>query len=152
MYNNEMKNILHLINNYYLYIILFVSFVATAGSLVIEYGMTLTPCELCWYQRIFMYSIFAVSLIGALIKDEKDTYKYIFGLSIPGLLISVYQYLIQLFPSSSILECSVDNPCTKIDFQLFGFLTIPLMSAIAFLAILILCIIQIKIKKVNTKI
>jgi len=147
MYNNEMKKILHWLYHYYLYIVLFISFAGTGGSLYAEYAMTLTPCELCWYQRIFMYSIFAVSLIGAIIKDEKDTYKYIFGLSIPGLIIAVYQYLIQLFPSSSFFECSIDNPCTKIDFQLFGFLTIPLISAIAFLIILIICIIQIRIKK-----
>ena len=129
---------------YYLYIILFISFIGTAGSLLIESALSLTPCDLCWYQRVFMYSIFAISLIGAVIKDEKDTFKYVFGLAIPGAIIAFYNYFIQLFPSNAVFQCSVNNPCTKIDFQLFGFLTIPLMSLIAFIMIIILCIVKLK--------
>ena len=141
------KKLFNTFNTYYLYIILFISFIATAGSLVMSNVLNLPPCDLCWYQRIFMYSIFAVTVIGAIIKDEKDTYKYIFGLSIPGLIIALYNYYIQLFPASAITECSLENPCSRVDFQLFGFLTIPLMSAIAFLIILVICIIQIRVKK-----
>jgi len=129
----------------YLYLVIFVSFVATFGSLIL--GVKYNPCELCWYQRIFMYGIFAVSLIGAVIKDSNNTHKYIVGLATPGIIIAIYNYFIQIFPSSTIFQCSISNPCTKIDFMLFGFLTIPLMSAMAFLSILIICGIKINKSK-----
>ena len=142
-----MKKIIKFLYSYYLYLILFISFTGTAGSLVLSNVLNLTPCDLCWYQRIFMYSIFVISLIGAVIKDEKDTYKYIIGLAIPGAIIAIYNYFIQLFPSSAVFQCSVNNPCTKVDFQLFGFLTIPLMAFIAFVIIITLCGIKYKLRK-----
>jgi len=132
------------VGKYYLYIIFFISLLGTLGSLAIGYVLNLTPCDLCWYQRVFMYSIFVVSLTGVLIKDEKDTYKYIIGLVVPGMIISLYNYYIQLFPNNLIIECSLNNPCSKVDFILFGFLTIPLMAFVAFMLIFILCLIKFK--------
>jgi disulfide bond formation protein DsbB len=144
------RRTLKLLSKYYIYLIVFISFLGTAGSLMMSEMLNLTPCDLCWYQRVFMYGVFTVTLTAVLIKDEADAHKYVIGLSIPGALIAIYNYYIQLFPQNQFIGgCQIDNPCTKIEFQLFGFLTIPLMSFIAFVAILILSYIRIKLNRVS---
>jgi disulfide bond formation protein DsbB len=95
-----------------------------------------------------MYSTFAIALIGTIIKDEADTYKYLLGLALPGFLIAIYHYFIQKLPNNPyVYGCSIGNPCTRIDFELFGFITIPLMSAVCFALILILIVIKLKVDR-----
>ncbi|KAA0806277.1 disulfide bond formation protein B, partial [Bacillus sp. AY2-1] len=47
-----------------IYISFFVSFIATIGSLYFSEIKGFIPCELCWYQRIFMYPIPLLILIS----------------------------------------------------------------------------------------
>ncbi len=52
------------------------------------------PCELCWYQRIFMYP--QVFLLGmAFVRKEFNIARYTLMLSVIGGTISAYHYLIQ---------------------------------------------------------
>ena len=48
-----------------------VAAVTMAGSLYYSVGAHFLPCELCWYQRICMYPLVAILLVGALRRDRK---------------------------------------------------------------------------------
>jgi disulfide bond formation protein DsbB len=108
---------------------------ATAGSLWFSEGMGLWPCELCWFQRIFMYPlvlIFGVSLVQTSFRPHAVT----LVLSGLGLLTAGYHLIIQfqetLLSSASAL-CSSGGGCSAIQYQLpvLG-LTIPSLAFIAF--------------------
>ena len=94
------------------------------------------PCELCWYQRIFLYPLAA--LFGAeLIHEEKGHALWWSGLilSVGGLLVSAYQYFATaFFPGSLACAASVVS-CAKVYFTNFGYITIPMMALTSFAAI-----------------
>ena len=48
----------------------FLALVAMAGSLYYSEVAGFIPCRLCWYQRILMYPLVAVTLVGALRRDD----------------------------------------------------------------------------------
>ena len=52
-----------------------------------------------------------------------------------GLVVSTYHYLVEWFPQLESRVCSVDVPCTTVWFRKLGFLTMPSMAGIAFIAI-----------------
>jgi disulfide bond formation protein DsbB len=136
------QKIQNLIKELYLHLIVFISLSATLGSLVLSEIIVLQACDLCWFQRIFMYPIAFVSILAVAFKD-KFIDKYILSLSIPGALISGYHYVLQMSVKSgesSALSavCSPDNPCSETQLEIFGFITIPLMSFAAFAVIIIL--------------
>ena len=117
---------------------LVVSLVASLGSLYYSEIVGLTPCTLCWYQRILMYPLVILALVGL---RKRDAYlpHYALPLSILGILISGYHYALQMFmPASSnpFINCIKGNvSCSVIDVSYFGFVTIPLLSFVAFVMI-----------------
>ncbi|MBM7702756.1 disulfide oxidoreductase [Metabacillus iocasae] len=112
-----------------------VSFIATLGSLFFSEIMRYIPCELCWYQRIFMYPL--VIVLGvAYAKKDYGVAKYALPLSIIGGSISIYHYLIQKVPafSSAAMSCGV-VPCMGQYINWLGFITIPFLALTAFIII-----------------
>ncbi len=107
-----------------------VAFVATLGSLNYQYGLGLFPCELCWYQRILMYPLVVVLGYAAL-TDQRDAHRLVLPLSVPGVFVAAYHSYLQTTPT---LQCSFAG-CGRVQFRLFGALTIPNQALIAFLAI-----------------
>ncbi|ENQ3105062.1 disulfide bond formation protein DsbB [Bacillus sp. 491mf] len=121
-----------------------VSSLATIGSLYFSEIKELPPCDLCWYQRIFMYSI--PLLIGiSKWKKHKDITIYIKVFSGIGLAFALYQVILQTWQIKN-PACGIETNCSNIDVQYFGFLTIPMMSLFAFL-IIFLCAFFIEKKK-----
>lgn len=121
--------------------------IATMGSLYFSEILDLPPCRLCWYQRILMYPL--VILFGvALIRKDKNVVYYALPMSIIGASIALYQYLLQMTPLSSVdpIKCSVFESCSKIDKIYLGFITIPLLSLLAFLAIIGLMVLSLRKK------
>lgn len=102
------------------------------------YGYGFEPCQLCWWARILMYPIVALSLVGAL-KKAKDLHHYIVPLAIPGLLLEIYHYTLQKTNISNPFGCTGDNPCSAMSVNYAGFITIPLLCLTAFAIILLLC-------------
>ncbi|MGR5922655.1 disulfide bond formation protein B [Bacillus pacificus] len=43
---------------------MFISLIATCGSLYFSEILGFTPCNLCWYQRIFMYPLIFLIIIA----------------------------------------------------------------------------------------
>ncbi len=106
--------------------------VATAGSLLFSEYLKLPPCSLCWWQRIFMYPQSIIFLI-AFLNDDVKIWKYTVGLTSLGWLFALYHNLIYFkIIEPVILPCTSGISCTDNQLNYFGFLTIPLMSFIAF--------------------
>lgn len=64
-----------------------IALVATLGSLYFSEVQQYPPCELCWVQRIFMYPLVLILLVGTLLKDTK-VFIYSIVFSSIGLIIS----------------------------------------------------------------
>ncbi|MEI6327579.1 MAG: disulfide oxidoreductase [Candidatus Roizmanbacteria bacterium] len=111
--------------------------VAMLGSLYFSDIRHYTPCVLCWYQRICMYP--QVLILGiACFKKDINVLRYTIPLTMVGLVISLYHNLIYYkIISEGFVPCSAGASCTTKYFAYFGFVTIPLLSFIAFTVILI---------------
>lgn len=118
-----------------------VALTATSGSLFFSEVAHLTPCKLCWFQRIFMYPQVVILGIAIYLKDQK-IWKHIIPMSLIGGSISMYNYYLQLFPSSATL-CPVDSleSCSRVIVMQFGYVTFAVMALSASLLILILMLI-----------
>lgn len=109
-----------------------VALAATVGSLYYSEVANFEPCSLCWYQRIAMYPLLVILLVGALTRD-RFVARYALPLTIGGSVLAIYNYLVQLFPGIEV-ACSRVS-CSTIDVEAFGWLTMPLMSLVSFAAI-----------------
>ncbi len=112
----------------------FVATVATAGSLWFSLGLGLTPCDLCWYQRIAMYPLVAVLGVAAVEKRAA-----VVGTALPlvalGLSLAAYHSFLQ----ATVTECTLGGPCAAVQWQspVVG-LTIPNLSLVAFALLAVL--------------
>lgn len=123
---------------YALYMVWFAGVGALIGSMAFSEIMNLIPCKLCWWERIFMYSIPFIATVGILRKDVKFVY-YVFPLSVLGAVISGYHSLLQWgVIKEAVINCSLDGAVSCADPQInwFGFITIPFMAFVTFLAII----------------
>ncbi len=127
----------------YLYPVAFLqAVVAMTGSLYFSEVMHLVPCVLCWYQRITMYPLVAILLVGMYFKDSK-VYRYVLPLTIIGLLIATYHVVLYYAVNWGIRPdwvgpCVAGVSCTTRYIEWLGFITIPLLSWVAHLVIAIL--------------
>jgi disulfide bond formation protein DsbB len=117
------------------YVAWFQALVATLGSLFFSEVMHLTPCLLCWYQRIAMYPMLLILTVGILLRDTRLKY-YVLPLSLIGMSIGVYHNLLYygILPES-IAPCTAGISCTTKQIEWLGFITIPLMALTAFIVI-----------------
>ena len=108
--------------------------VATVGSLTFSEVLHLTPCTLCWYQRIAMYPLVLVIGVGIVLGDRRVAI-YALPASVIGLVIAIYHNLLyfKIVPEG-ISQCAMGVSCTDRQVELFGIpvLTIPILSLIAF--------------------
>lgn len=128
----------------FLYIALAISLIATSGSLFFSAVMNLPPCNLCWFQRIFMYPLsYTIGL--AIIIQNKSKELYSLGLSIMGLFVSIYHNLIYYeFITKPIVPCTSGISCSAKQIEWLGFISIPLLSFVAFVLITFLLILSYK--------
>lgn len=121
-----------------------VSLIATLGSLYFSEVMKFIPCDLCWFQRIFMYP--QVILLGlAAIRKEYGIARYSLMLSVIGGTISLYHYLIQKVPffQDHAIVCG-RIPCTGDYINWIGFITIPFLALTSFIIISVLSMLMIR--------
>ncbi|HMT01570.1 MAG TPA: disulfide bond formation protein B [Candidatus Absconditabacterales bacterium] len=107
-------------------------------------GPGLEPCHLCRRARIFTYPIVLISGVALLTRDYVVG-KYILPMSLFGIALEGYHYLIQAFSLHNGF-CDPDNPCSALDVIYWGFVTIPLLSLIAFILITIASLVLIQKK------
>ncbi len=110
------------------------------GSLFFSHIMDFAPCVLCWYQRICLFPL-AIILTTGLFPFDKRVIAYSLPLAILGWFTAFYHNLLYsgIIPQA-LQPCSKGISCTEKYIDLFGFLTIPMLSLISFSAIIILLV------------
>ena len=105
---------------------------STLGALFLGEVMGVTPCVLCWYQRIFIFPLVFILATGLIPFDPKIV-RYALPLAAAGWLVAVFHLLLAagVIPES-ITPCSQGVPCSQEQIEWFGFVTIPLLSVVAF--------------------
>lgn len=123
---------------------LIIALIATLGSLFFSDVMGFMPCVLCWYQRIAMYPLVLIFLVG-MFKSTRATVHFSLPLVSIGGSIAVYHNLLHygIIPESA-SPCRSGVPCSTVYINWFGFITIPMLSALAFGLILIILLILLK--------
>jgi len=108
---------------------------ATLGALFMSEIMGFAPCVLCWYQRIFMFPLVFVLAAGLFPLDPK-VLRYALPLAGAGLLVAGFHVLLTMgIVPETLSPCRQGIPCKTIQVEWFGFVTIPLLSFLAFLTI-----------------
>ncbi len=116
-----------------------IALTATLGSLYFSELAKYVPCHLCWYQRIAMYPMAVILLVGALRRDVRAGVQYAFLFPIVGALISIYHIYLEENPSAQPAGCKVGGTtCATKWIDKFGYITIPMLALTAFAAILTL--------------
>ncbi len=107
-----------------------VAAVATAGSLYLSLGLGLTPCRLCWYQRILMYPLVVVLGVAA-VENRPGVVRTALPLAVPGGAIAAYHSWLQVSQTT----CGIGAvSCAQIQYRVLG-LTVPNLSLTAFLLV-----------------
>ena len=113
-----------------------VALLATAGALFLGEVMGMTPCVLCWYQRIAMFPLVVVLGIGLLDSDTRSL-RYALPLAWAGWAIALYHGLVFWgVVSPGLVPCGEGSSCADVKQLVAGLVPIPLLSMMAFTAIL----------------
>ncbi|MCK2156759.1 MULTISPECIES: disulfide bond formation protein B [Exiguobacterium] len=113
---------------------LIVSTVATLGSLYFSEIRGFIPCPLCWWQRLFMYTT-AIYLLVSLFRNRPVDGFFLRLYTLLGFAVAAYHVVLERLPDG---EALCTNGCLIKWVNYFGFLTIPMMSLIAFTLLVIL--------------
>lgn len=118
--------------------------IATLGALTYQFYYETPVCELCWWQRIFLFPIDVIALVSIM-------YMVRVNHIIVGILATIgaafasyhyyYHFQILVLGKTLSLPCSgygLLPACTSSPILTFGFVTIPLMGLIVFLALIFL--------------
>ena len=140
--STDRATIVSLLADYSHYLVLVVALVATLGSLIFSEVLRFEPCRLCWFQRIAMYPIVVLALVGV-IKQDEYLPNYVLPLSAIGICISIYHILIQNGVALTSTGCTTAL-CSIKYINWLGFISIPVLAGTAFLLINILMIIGLR--------
>lgn len=134
-----------------LYAAWLVAIISFLGSVTFSEVLKLTPCKLCWIQRIFMFPLVFILGVGIIFKDQKIPF-YVLPLSFIGIAVSFYHVLLYrgILPESKGF-CEAGISCTTKYIEFFGFLSIPMMSFLGFLFITVLMIYYHSLRNVKQK-
>lgn len=117
------------------HIALLAAIIATCGSLFFSEVLFWIPCKLCWYQRILMYPLVPILLVG-IMRDDRGIHWYGLPLSLAGMAVSLAHYLevlgvIPPSPCVGSVPCSIDY-LTPILTGPLSFIKIPFLALVAF--------------------
>ncbi len=112
-----------------------VALAATAGALFIGEVMLMVPCQLCWYQRIFMFPL-ALILGMACFSEDRRGAVYALPLALGGAAMAGYHTLLVagVIPKAW-LPCSAGVSCADQRLEILNGIQIPWLSLAAFVAI-----------------
>ena len=117
---------------------------ATLGALFIGEVMGMTPCVLCWYQRIFMFPLAIILGIACFIDDRRGAV-YGLTLALGGLAMAGYHTLLVagLIPKAW-LPCSAGVSCADQKLEILNGVQIPWLSLAAFVTLAFLLIVYLR--------
>ncbi|MBX4199917.1 disulfide bond formation protein B [Candidatus Parcubacteria bacterium] len=140
LYRREKNPVIKFIERRGVVVVFSLSLLGLVGSLVYSLGVGYAPCDLCWYQRIFMYPL--VFLFGFdLLKKRSAALPYGLLLSIVGFSIALYHTILQSSIGGSLPCPATGVSCAQRFVFEFGFVTIPLMSLTIFSLILMVLLV-----------
>lgn len=116
-----------------------VSILSVASSLFYSNIAGFPPCDLCWFQRIFIYPLVIILLV-ALIKKDRNVIRYALAVVVPGFFISLYHNYIYYAKNGLTANCVFGGSqvsCVKRYVFEFGYVTIPLMALTAFALVIV---------------
>ena len=109
-----------------------ISCLSMGGSLFFSEVMEFPPCILCWYQRIAMYPLVAIFMVG-LFPLSKEVFKYSAPFVALGWLIALWHNLLHLgIIKEDLSPCREGVSCSTVYINWMGFITIPRLSFVAF--------------------
>lgn len=116
-----------------------VALLASLAVLFVGEVMGQTPCNLCWFQRAFMFPLAIVLGVAALCTDTA-IWRYGLPLAVGGLLVAGFHSLLYLgVIPERITPCTEGGvSCTSADMTILGGLPLPLLALAAFGAIAVL--------------
>ncbi|HEY7148260.1 MAG TPA: disulfide bond formation protein B [Gaiellaceae bacterium] len=122
-----------LVWGYELWLAFLVAGTATAGSLFFSEVAHFVPCELCWFQRIFMYPLALLTFLAALADDHRIA-RYLLPLPVIGAGFSAYHLLVEngVVRESQGCQLSAPGGCAVRWVDEFGYVTIPTLALTAF--------------------
>ena len=120
------------INWYILFACWMIASASALGSMFFSEIMELAPCNLCWYQRAFMFPLVFILLIG-LFPFDGNIVRYALPLALAGWGLAFYHTLLHagVIPEN-LQPCSQGVSCSETYIDIFGFITIPMLSLISF--------------------
>lgn len=113
-----------------IYLAWIVAICSTVLSLYFSEIRHFPPCSLCWYQRVLMFPLAIIIPVGILKKDKFLDF-YVLPLSILGMLLALYQHLLEIGIIKQSL-CSIGVSCSVKYINWLNVVTLPLLSFIAF--------------------
>lgn len=123
-----------------------VALAAALGAVFIGEVMGRAPCDLCWWQRIFMFPL-PIILGLSLVRGDRDGGVYALALAAPGAAVAGYHALLYRgVISEPIRPCSQGISCSGADMIILG-LPLPYLSLAAFLAICGALVLHMKAQK-----
>lgn len=122
-----------------LFFIWAISLISVAGSFFFSFVLYYQACTLCLIQRFMMIGIVIGLGYGIITKNLKTAFISL-SLSLFGMIVAGYQYILQKTNSNSGQFFCGQVDCTKEYINWFGFITIPFLSFIAFFVMLVLSI------------
>ncbi|MDD3618159.1 MAG: disulfide bond formation protein B [Desulfobulbaceae bacterium] len=112
--------------------------ISTLGSLFFSWVMEFAPCVLCWYQRICLFPL-VVILAAGLFPLDRRVVRYSLPLAVLGWLTAFYHNLLYAgIVPETIQPCARGVSCKEEYIDLFGFISIPMLSLLSFSTIIAL--------------
>jgi disulfide bond formation protein DsbB len=106
--------------------------------------MGMTPCVLCWYQRIFMFPLALILGMAAFAEDRRGA-TYALPLALGGAAIACYHSaLIAGWVPKWWVPCGTGPSCSEQSLEILGGIQIPWLSLAAFIAIVILLFVYLR--------
>lgn len=128
-----------------MWVALFATISSVILTLIYSEKFGITPCGLCWFERIALYPQVIILATAIYYKDTLVS-RYGIILSSFGLVVSLYHHYIQM-GGSELIKCpAASGDCAKRFLFEFNFITFPLLSAILFVFLISLYIYMLKIR------
>lgn len=122
----------------------FIALVSTVGALFIGEVMGMTPCGLCWYQRIAMFPLVAILGMACFSEDRRGAV-YALPLALAGLALALYHTLLVAgFVPKAWIPCGAGGSCADQKLEILNGIQIPWLSLAAFLVISILLLVSLR--------
>lgn len=115
-----------------------VALVSTFAAIFIGEVMGMTPCQLCWYQRILMFPLAVILGMAAFGNDRRGAI-YSMPLAMGGVAVAGYHTaLVAGWVPQWWIPCGAGPSCSDQKLVILGNIQIPWLSLLAFSAIVAL--------------